>query len=98
MQQQRIFNPSKDYTNPEWQGRLIKPVGSCPNIEGSSLAPKTITFDKVDLILASLSTLKERNTLLSQETLVPFALWFNYENQNWTPEIGRADYTLLRAQ
>ena len=33
MQQQWIFNPPRDFNNPEWQGRLIKPVGSCPNIE-----------------------------------------------------------------
>lgn len=33
MQQQWIFNPPKDFYNPEWQGRLNKPVGSCPNIE-----------------------------------------------------------------
>ena len=37
----------------------MKPVGSCPNIEGSSLAPKTILFYKVDLILAFPSTFKE---------------------------------------
>ena len=34
MPQQRIFNPSRDYIK-SWagQGRLHKPVGSCPNIE-----------------------------------------------------------------